>query len=172
MSYTNPYGQWNGVYGSSSSMVAPLPMTPSVIDKPIVLTMLLNPDPLNATVIVPNGQVYYQITTNQSLAGYTEVKDGQQNRIGLIEWASHPPHVQVRTVLSRRRVGSWLVLSRDGTARGMELAGQTFRWAPDHTHINLFTAGSGRTRLLARVARVQNTVTLEVGEEGHTERTS
>jgi hypothetical protein len=96
-------------------MVAPLPMTPSVIDKPIVLTMLLNPDPLNATVIVPNGQVYYQITTNQSLAGYTEVKDGQQNRIGLIEWASHPPHVQVRTVLSRRRVGSWLVLSRDGT---------------------------------------------------------
>jgi hypothetical protein len=90
-------------------------MTPSVIDKPIVLTMLLNPDPLNATVIVPNGQVYYQITTNQSLAGYTEVKDGQQNRIGLIEWASHPPHVQVRTLLSRRRVGSWLVLSRDGT---------------------------------------------------------
>lgn len=67
---------------------------------------------LNSRVIGPDGRTHYTISTDRDMTGYTTVKNSQDCPIALIEWKSSPV-IEIRGLVSKQPVRSWLRLSHD-----------------------------------------------------------
>lgn len=71
-----------------------------------------NPDLLNCTVVGSQAQVYYRIVTDNHMPGYTVIKNAEGKNVTLLEWQSHPM-IEVRGLLTKQYVKTWLGLSPD-----------------------------------------------------------
>ncbi|KAG6854509.1 hypothetical protein C0991_006111 [Blastosporella zonata] len=123
------------------------------------------PHVLNSKVVGPDGRMCFTISTDHDMPGYTTVKNAQGNAIALIEWKSSPI-IEIRGLLSKQPVRSWLRLSSDrrpsfSSARAMEIHGVKYIWAPHNQSINLHAGDFART-FLANVARTQNSIAIQI----------
>ena len=71
-----------------------------------------NPNILNCSVVGPRAQTYYRIVTDDQMPGYTIIKNGEGRNVSLVEWQTHPM-IEVRGILSKQHVRTWLGLTND-----------------------------------------------------------
>ncbi|KAG6810776.1 hypothetical protein H0H92_010404, partial [Tricholoma furcatifolium] len=121
--FNHPYDRWTESGNGASS---PWPQTPepSILGalpyptvsygSTLVTYKITNfaPHVLNSSVIGPDGRVCFAICTDEQMPGYTAIKNAQGNPIALIEWKSSPV-IEIRGLLSKQPVHSWLSLSPD-----------------------------------------------------------
>ena len=67
---------------------------------------------MNCTVVGPQAQQLYRVVTDKNMPGYTQIKKADGSNMSLIEWKSHPL-VEIRGLLAKQSVGTWLGLSAD-----------------------------------------------------------
>ncbi|KAJ7119942.1 hypothetical protein C8R43DRAFT_1077027 [Mycena crocata] len=134
----------------------------------------LNPSVLNCVVLGPApgpqnqhhphspaaSKLYYAITTDNTMPGYTVFKNAARKSIGLIEWQRHP-RVEVRGAVPKQETRGWLKVSRDQTYRTMTIRGFKYTWAPDGQYINLCSSGPS-PQFLGRISRGEDSVAIEL----------
>ncbi|KAJ7026873.1 hypothetical protein C8F04DRAFT_1123978 [Mycena alexandri] len=169
MSHINPYATWSNynvrraVPGVPSVHGAlPFAADPSSSNLVIFYFTAFKPTILNCTVVGQNTYPYFKITTDQSMPGYTAIKNPEGKTTALVEWKERPL-VEIRNVLSKQRVSDWLSLSADASHRIMKVNGRQYIWAPQKSTICLYPAGTQTPELLARIIRSEEgTVSLEL----------
>ncbi|KNZ80110.1 hypothetical protein J132_07398 [Termitomyces sp. J132] len=102
------------------------------------------------------------------MPGYTVVKDAQDNPIALVEWKS-PPVIEIRGLLPKQSISSWLRLSSDRSARAMEVRSVRYIWAPHNNSINLHVGDFNRT-FLANVSKIQNSIAIQITSDAINQR--
>ncbi|KAG6915920.1 hypothetical protein DXG01_009250 [Tephrocybe rancida] len=163
----NPLSINNGTWGSQS---APQPSVygalPNAIPPapPKILTFYfvsLRPNILNSTVIGPQSQKYFDISTSSPNVGASTVflKSGQP--FAAIEWTNQPA-VEVYGLVPRQTTARWMELSRDQSYRSIQVHGKWYAWVPRDSVYSLFTVGPNQPELLARISREPDTIKLEV----------
>ncbi|CAA7267291.1 unnamed protein product [Cyclocybe aegerita] len=177
MFYGNPFDSWaeagqgqsvNNVWvggsGPAPSVFGALPYPSSSL-----LTFYFtsfNPTIFNCTVIGPKSEVYYRIVTDNQMPGYTVIKNAKNENVSLIEWQAHP-FIEIRGVLAKQQVKTWLGLTGDRSARGMTVRGMQYFWAPSDKSINLYAGGPKNKTFLARIMRGNGTITLEMTQDAY-----
>lgn len=116
MYYNHPYDGWAeaGQNQVAPSVLGALPY-PSTPSPPTLITYHMTafaPTVLNSKVADSQGRVHFIITTDDEMPGYTVIKNSQNNSVALVEWKS-PPFIEIRGLLSKQNVKSWLALSPD-----------------------------------------------------------
>ncbi|KAF8061841.1 hypothetical protein FPV67DRAFT_1564041 [Lyophyllum atratum] len=163
----NPLSINNGTWGGQSppqpSVYGALPNA-SPPSPPKILTFFfvsLNPTILNSTVVGPQNQKYFDVTTNSPNVGASSVfrKGGQP--VAVIEWHSQPT-VEVHGTVPRQAAARWMELSKDQSYKSMQVHGKWYAWVPRDKVISLFTVGPSQPELLARVSREPDMVKLEI----------
>jgi hypothetical protein len=71
-----------------------------------------NPTILNCTVLGEHNRPVFHVSTDDSMPGYSVLKDVKTSNIALIEWQSSPL-LEVRGILSKQKITDWLKLSSD-----------------------------------------------------------
>ncbi|KZP26365.1 hypothetical protein FIBSPDRAFT_678942, partial [Athelia psychrophila] len=168
-----PYSNWNtdssGAYASPSVVGAlpytnsPYPLSPGG-DLATFTFTALNPTILNCTVLGPNNRVYFSVSTDASMAGYTVLQDANSRNIALIEWQS-TPLLEARGLLQKQPINNWLRLGSDRSYRAVDIRGARYKWAPQDQFICLWSADSSGRRCLARISKTYNIVSLEMAPE-------
>jgi len=170
MSHNNPFAQggWKSpenrtLWDNSSTPPSifgalPYPSAPPQSDFVIYHFTSFNPTLLNCTVIGPDYQPCYRIVSDSTMPGYTTCKTVAGRNLALIEWTSHPL-VEIRDVLIKQEVRSWLRLSSSSSYRVMEIRRIQYTWAPYDKFICLYSSSA---QLLARISKSQGTITLEL----------
>ncbi|EAU89377.2 hypothetical protein CC1G_11073 [Coprinopsis cinerea okayama7 len=111
MYYNNPFGAWaESSSASGASVFGALPYPTDPANLQTFYFTNLNPTIFNSTVVGPRAQPCYQVATDAQNPGYTVIKNAEGRSISLIEWQQHP-YVEVRGIVSKRAIGSWLRLS-------------------------------------------------------------
>ncbi len=134
MYYQNPFGSWaeagNGQSSASlwngtppPSIFGALPYPASPSNTVTYYFTSFKPNIFNCSVVGPQNQVYYQIVTDNSMPGYTVVKNAEGKNISLVEWQAHP-FVEIRGTLAKQNVMNWLRLSPDQRCLNMMLSVQ------------------------------------------------
>ena len=124
MFYNNPFDSWTSA-GSGQSTGAvlwdgtnpapsvfgalPYPADPSSMHSFFFTSY--NPNIFNCTIVGPKAQPAYQIVTDNSMPGYSVVKNVQGHNVSLVEWQAHPA-VEIRGMVSKQHVKDWLRLSQ------------------------------------------------------------
>ncbi|KAJ7626093.1 hypothetical protein FB45DRAFT_836333 [Roridomyces roridus] len=115
-----------------------------------------NPTILNCTVVGKNTVPYYKIVTDDSMRGYTVVKNLEDKTIALVEWKQHPL-VEIRKIVPKQRVGE------NPSHRRMTGSEQDYVWAPRKNAICLYPADTLTPELLAQILLAPDgTVSLEI----------
>ncbi|KAF9446478.1 hypothetical protein P691DRAFT_733169 [Macrolepiota fuliginosa MF-IS2] len=174
MYYQNPFGSWaeagqgqsSGTLWNSSpppSVFGALPYPSAPSNTVTYYFTSFRPNIFNCSVVGPQNQVYYQIVTDNTMPGYTVIKNMEGKNISLIEWQAHP-FVEIRGTLAKQNVMNWLRLSPDQSHRNMDIRGMRYVWAPREKSINLYTGGNGAPpTFLAKVTRSgTQTVTVDM----------
>jgi hypothetical protein len=123
MHYQNPFGSWaeagqghssGSLWGTSPapSVFGALPYPSAPSNTVTYYFTSFKPNILNCSVLGPQNQVYYQIVTDNSMPGYTVIKNAEGKNTSLIEWQAHP-FVEIRGTLVKQNVMNWLRLSQD-----------------------------------------------------------
>ncbi|KAF5356763.1 hypothetical protein D9756_006724 [Leucocoprinus leucothites] len=164
MYHHNPFGTWaeagqgqstGSLWGTSPppSVFGALPYPSAPSNTVTYYFTSFKPNILNCSVIGPQNQVYYQIVTDNSMPGYTVLKNAEGKNISLVEWQAHP-FVEIRGALAKQNVMNWLRLSQDQSHRLMDVRGMRYVWVPRDKSINLYAGGSGTpATFLAKVTR-------------------
>jgi hypothetical protein len=164
----NPFGAWadNNTGGSSSTPsvfgALPYPSDPAYANMVNFFFTSFNPNILNCTIVGAQNRPYYTIVTDGQMAGYTVIKNSSGHKVSLIEWQSRPM-VEIREVLSKQYIRSWLALNSDKrfvfvyvnvclsqsliiaafflfilhSSRTMTIRGMQYTWAPRDKAINV-----------------------------------
>ncbi|KDR80189.1 hypothetical protein GALMADRAFT_62694 [Galerina marginata CBS 339.88] len=173
MYFTNPFESWSeGGQGQSAHQVwsgsHPPPSVFGALPYPSDASAFttfyftsFNPNILNCTVVGPQAQVYYRIVTDNHMPGYTVLKNAEGKNVSLIEWQTHPM-IEIRGLLTKQHVRTWLGLTSDKSSRTMTVRGMGYTWAPRDKSINLYAGGPRNPTFLARVTRANGAVTLDM----------
>ncbi|THV03706.1 hypothetical protein K435DRAFT_715368 [Dendrothele bispora CBS 962.96] len=171
---TNPYAQsgWtNSSFPSSGSGLQPsvygaLPFTSVGGSAPTIHRFRFtsfNPDICNCTVVGPNSKTYFQIMNNTPTTGFTLFQNRDGKSFGVIEWRQSPGTVvELRDVVKKQLVSSWLALSQDRSYRHMTVGNRGFVWVPRDDYIGLYSHGTADPQLYAKVARGDGHVALDI----------
>ncbi|KAG7442342.1 uncharacterized protein BT62DRAFT_1010618 [Guyanagaster necrorhizus] len=118
---------------------------------------------LNSTITGPNDRPYFRVVNDSPSQGKTVIQNHEGHNFTIIEWKSHPV-VEIRELLDKQTVASWLPLSSDKTQRAMFARGKWYSWVPYENTICLFTATYGSTppSPIAKILRGDRTVTLDI----------
>ncbi|RDB19269.1 hypothetical protein Hypma_013517 [Hypsizygus marmoreus] len=163
----NPLSINNSVWGSQSppqpSVFGALPSAaPS--SPPKILTFLFvsfNPTILNCTVVGPQSQKYFDITTSSPNYGAASIFRKANQAFAIIEWHQQPT-LEIYGVISKQGAARWLELSHDQGYRSMQVHGKWYAWVTRDRIISLFTVGPNPPELLARVTTEQDAAKLEI----------
>lgn len=123
MYHNHPYDGWaSSGHGQSSPWpgspppsvlgALPYPAAPTPSNLITYHITAFSPSVFNSKVAGPDGQVHFNITTDNEMPGYTVVKNMRNNSIALIEWRSSP-FIEIRGLLSKQKINNWLRLSLD-----------------------------------------------------------
>ncbi|KAF7318820.1 hypothetical protein HMN09_00217300 [Mycena chlorophos] len=163
----NPYSTWGSTSSSGSSIYGALPYPnspPPSNPLPNLATFHItafDPTILNSQVVgTSNGQVYYTISTDAQMAGYTVVKRVDGQGVALVEWQRHA-RVEVRGAVQKQDTKDWLKISRDQSYRMMTVRGTQYKWVPENQYINLYSRSS-TPQFYGRISRGEGSVVLEV----------
>ncbi|TFK26581.1 hypothetical protein FA15DRAFT_654254 [Coprinopsis marcescibilis] len=164
MFYNHPFGSWTeGQQSSTSSVYGALPY-PTDANMTAFYFTNFTPNIFNATVVGPKAQVFYRIVTDNQMPGYTIVKNAEGGNVSLIEWQNHP-FIEIRGMVAKQNVTSWLRLSPNQDSRLMDLGGVRYAWVPRNSSINLYATSSGTPAFCGRVTRSNGGVVLELTAE-------
>ena len=104
---------WNGAAQPPSVFGAlPYPSDPNYSSMISFYFTSFNPNILNCSVVGPRAQTYYRIVTDNEMPGYTVIKNAEGRNVSLVEWQTHPM-IEVRGILSKQHVRTWLGLTND-----------------------------------------------------------
>ncbi|KAF9051438.1 hypothetical protein BJ165DRAFT_885244 [Panaeolus papilionaceus] len=162
---TNPFDVWNfGQANGTPSVYGALPY-PSASSANLVTFYFthFNPNILNCAVIGPQAQTYFRVITDNHMPGYTVIKNSEGKNVSLIEWQNHP-FIEIRGLLAKQHVRSWMGLTPDNSARMTTIRGVQYTWTPREKSINLYSHGS-RPAFLARITRSNGSVVLDVTQD-------
>ncbi|KAF7313051.1 hypothetical protein MKEN_00990100 [Mycena kentingensis (nom. inval.)] len=117
----------------------------------------------------PHSKTYFRVRTDAPAVGYTVVAQaGTNTPVAVVQWSGTGvtqqtgPLVELRGILSKRAVGSWLVLSTDRSYRTMSAHGRSYVWIPEDGSICLYTAGLRQPKLFARISREESDTALRL----------
>ncbi|ESK89078.1 hypothetical protein Moror_5353 [Moniliophthora roreri MCA 2997] len=172
MNINNPFAQggWSNTNSSSQypnlepSVYGALPYSSgsSNTTPNSVLTFqftAFNPTILNCTVLGPGSTPYFRVVDNNPFTVFQN-KDGRS--IAVIEWRQSPGTVvEVRDIIQKQLVSTWLALSPDRTYRTMIARNMSLVWLPRDDYVGLFTTGSSAD-LYAKIIRGNSSVTLQI----------
>ncbi|KIK54834.1 hypothetical protein GYMLUDRAFT_176576 [Collybiopsis luxurians FD-317 M1] len=169
MNITNPYAQagWAGSNGSAPlpSIYGALPFSspssgPSIYQFQFVS---FSPDILNCTVLGPQSKPYFRLVDNAPSHNFTLLQDRDGKSLAVVEWRQSPGAVvEIRDIIRKQLVSSWLPLSADRKYRYMNALNRTFVWVPQNGNVGLYTYGTTTPELYARFVRAEGGVTLEI----------
>ncbi|KAJ7599177.1 hypothetical protein C8J56DRAFT_183209 [Mycena floridula] len=160
MNVNNPYQAWTNQAPRAPSVFGALPYSkpPSPPTTLAFTFTAFNPDILTCTVLGPNGQPFFYITTNHlGTTLFQTVADGQT--VAFIEWPQLPV-LEVRGIVSRTTAQQWIGLSPDRSHRSMRARGKWYTWSPRDNLLCLFATETNE--ILASVRRNRGSVTLEI----------
>ncbi|KAJ3880443.1 hypothetical protein F5051DRAFT_160205 [Lentinula edodes] len=166
----NPYAQagWGGSSGGNGpapSIFGALPFSsqstgPSTHKFQFTA---FNPDILDCTVLGPSSNTYFRVLNNTPSQNFTLFQNREGKSIAVLEWrGSSGVVVEVRDIIRKQFVASWLQLSTDGKYRFMNAHDRTFVWVPQDEYVGLYTYGTTTPELYARLSRADGGVTLEI----------
>ncbi|KAL0565857.1 hypothetical protein V5O48_016159 [Marasmius crinis-equi] len=172
----NPYGQagWTSSGGSSSSYPSlapsvygalPFSGSSSSSSNDFLLTFhfAFNPTITNCTVTGPNSRTYFRITDNAPSPGFTLFQNSEGKSVAIIEWRRSPGHVvEIRDIVQKQLVSTWLAISRDQTYRTMNARGLTLVWTARDNYVGLFTTGTSSVQCYAKIIRGSGSLTLQM----------
>ncbi|EPQ50462.1 hypothetical protein GLOTRDRAFT_133842 [Gloeophyllum trabeum ATCC 11539] len=162
----NPFGGWGNSEAPPPSIFGALPYpqssapSPTLADRAIFVFTDYNPSILNCTIVDNRARTVFYIST-ETTPRYTFVKDRDGRNLGVIEWQTHPS-VEIRGIVPKQEVRSWLALSPDARSRVMTVQNARYAWAPSGSHILLYTTTSSVPQVLGKVSKTASTVTLEL----------
>ncbi|KAJ3781170.1 hypothetical protein GGU10DRAFT_390819 [Lentinula aff. detonsa] len=170
MNITNPYAQaqWansSSEHASAPSLFGALPFPSSPLRPSIHLFHFtnLNPDILNCTVVGPKSIPYFRVSNNNPSPNFTLFQNREGRSIAIIEWiGSAGPVVEVRDIIHKQFVATWLQLTSDRKHRLMKARDRTFVWVPQDERVGLYTYGTTTPELYARLSRTEGGFTLEI----------
>jgi hypothetical protein len=122
---TNPYAQsgWvssniQGGSGLQQSVYGALPFTPATEGGAPTIHRFqftsFNPDICTCTVLGPNAKPYFQVMNNTPTTGFTLFQNRDGQSFGVVEWRRSPGSVvELRDIVKKQLVASWLALSQD-----------------------------------------------------------
>ncbi|KAI0720753.1 hypothetical protein C8T65DRAFT_735693 [Cerioporus squamosus] len=168
----NPYGQgqWQQQGGGAPSIFGALPSVspsaPNAIQADSVTFRITNfkSTILNSTIVGPQQRTLYRVVTESTAPACTIFKDNESRSIAMLQWQPNAA-VEIRSVAPQQRVRDWLRLSSDQSRRVMEVRGVQYAWAPMQGFICMYKVNTSAPRVLGRIARVPNSVTLELTQE-------
>ncbi|KAF8962579.1 hypothetical protein BDZ97DRAFT_2021739 [Flammula alnicola] len=165
MNFNHPFGSWSEAGQAPSIFGAlPYPTDPEYSNLVTFYFTSFSPNILNCTVIGPQARVYYRIVTDNQMPGYTVIKNAEGKNVSLIEWQAHPM-IEVRGLLSKQHVRTWLGLTADKRSRTMTVRGMQYTWAPRDKSINLYAGGHRGPTFLARITRANGAITLDMTQD-------
>ncbi|KAJ4467244.1 hypothetical protein J3R30DRAFT_3718147 [Lentinula aciculospora] len=170
MNITNPYAQagWassSGAGGPAPSIFGALPFSSSPSSPSIhqFKFTAFNPDILDCTILGPQSSSYFRVLNNTPSPNFTLFQNREGKSIAVIEWReSSGPVVEVRDIIHKQFVSSWLQLSTDRKYRHMKARDRNFVWVPQDQYVGLYTYGTTTPELYARLSRTEGGVTLEI----------
>ncbi|KAF8893228.1 hypothetical protein CPB84DRAFT_1326676 [Gymnopilus junonius] len=166
MHMNHPFGSWteSGQGGSSVSPTfgaLPYPSDPTCSYSSFYFSSF-HPDVMNCVVVGPQGQQLYQVVTDKDVPGYTVIKKADGSNISLIEWKSRPL-IEIRGLLSKQPVGTWLGLS--GDKRAMTVRDIEYNWAPRGKSINMYVGVPKNPILLVKITRKNGAIQLDMSSD-------
>jgi len=165
----NPHSINNQTWGSQSpppaSIFGALPST-TPLSPASTLTFLftsLNPNILNCTVMGPNSQRYFTVSTGGSSHGhgFTIFHKHNGESVAIIEWKQHPI-IEVRDIVPKQFTAQWLRRGPNPSYRSMEVKGKWYAWVIREDAVSLCTVGPSPPVMLAKISRDSNAVKLEM----------
>ncbi|KAJ7488136.1 hypothetical protein FB451DRAFT_1226535 [Mycena latifolia] len=128
---------------------------------------------LNCTVVgrgvyMPYFHIMTRTATDGDVCpGQTLFRTNKGCTVAAIEWrgAGGAAHVEVDKTVAKQRVSEWLSVAGDASYRLMDIRGQRYVWVPQSNSICMYHWNPGSAavpHLLARIEKVDNTVTLEI----------
>ncbi|RDB19268.1 Casein kinase I isoform alpha [Hypsizygus marmoreus] len=118
---------------------------------------------LNCSVYGPQSRKYFDVVTNDEVAGHTFLYDHDCQIRAVIDWELEHPEVEVRGVVARQLVTQWMTLSETKSYRLMEAQGRQYEWSPQGNAICLYKVGkSAPSEMFAQISRKDGTVTLDM----------
>ncbi|THU75556.1 hypothetical protein K435DRAFT_706920 [Dendrothele bispora CBS 962.96] len=167
MHCTNPYAQsgWTNssfpqacseLSGLQPSVYGALPFTSVSGDTPTFYRFCFISDGCNFTVVdPPKSKTYFWIMDNTPTTGFMLFQNRDRKIFAVIEWRLSPGTVvEVRDVVKKQLVSSWLALSQDRSYRHMTIGGRSFVWVPRDDYIGLYSHGIANPELYAKVTKV------------------
>ncbi|KAF8209121.1 hypothetical protein K438DRAFT_1573248 [Mycena galopus ATCC 62051] len=142
--YNNPYtqGGWrntgnpNAPSGSGTipqpSMYGALPY-PAASPLPMFISFRFtsfSPSILNSTVVGPQGETYFRVSTDIPTPGFTIITNSSNQPTIIIEWSRNPV-LEIRGIVPKQQTSQWLALAAGKRYRTMTAKNKTFVWAPD-----------------------------------------
>ncbi|KIM46773.1 hypothetical protein M413DRAFT_63589 [Hebeloma cylindrosporum] len=153
---------WNGVGQPPSVFGAlPYPSDPNYSSMVTFYFTSFNPNILNCSVVGPRAQTYYRIVTDNQMPGYSVIKNAEGRNVSLVEWQTLPM-IEVRGVLAKQHVRTWLGLTSDRSSRTMTVRGMQYTWSPSDKSINLYAGGPRDRKFLARISRANGAISLDM----------
>ncbi|KAF9065047.1 hypothetical protein BDP27DRAFT_1405070 [Rhodocollybia butyracea] len=169
MNVTNPYAQagWAGSNGTTPlpSLFGALPFPSQPPESSIHRFKFtsFNPDILNCVLYGPQSHAYFRVLNNTPSQNFTMFQNREGKSIAVIEWRQSPGAVvEIRDIIRKQLVSSWLPLSSDRTYRFMKARDRTFVWVPQNQYVGLYTYGTTNPELYAKLSRTEGCVTLEI----------
>ncbi|KAF4618791.1 hypothetical protein D9613_010007 [Agrocybe pediades] len=166
MHLNHPFGSWaeqgqgQGSW-STSPVYGALPYPSDSSNFTTYYFTSFKSDVLNCNVINQQGHLAYKIVTDNTMPGYTVIKNAEGKNVSLIEWQSHPM-IEIRGLLTKQYVRQWLGLTQEKSSRIMTVRGMQYIWAPRDKSINLYAGGPRSPTLLGRITRGQGAITLDM----------
>ncbi|PCH35194.1 hypothetical protein WOLCODRAFT_91463 [Wolfiporia cocos MD-104 SS10] len=170
----NPFNQggWGSGSGVAPSIFGALPSLP-ITDtiprsmQPNSVTFQFtnfNTTILNCTILGPQGRAAYRIVTDPTAPSSTMWKDNESRNVATVNWQPNAT-VEIRGIASKQRVRDWLRLSSDQSKRIMQIGAIQYAWSPIDNFVCLYKVQSTAPTVLARIARGQRMVMLEMTPE-------
>ncbi|KAF9258403.1 hypothetical protein L218DRAFT_877186 [Marasmius fiardii PR-910] len=168
----NPFAQggWTGS-GSSSQYPEPsiygaLPFSAGSSSSPndSILTFTFtsfDPNITNCIVLGPNSRPFFRIIDNSPSTGFTLFQNNEGRSIAIIEWMRSATVVEIRDIVQKQLVSSWLAVSQDRSYRTMIARNRSFVWTTRENYVGLFTPGPS-SQCYAKVIRGEESVVLQI----------
>ncbi|KAJ3969579.1 hypothetical protein EV361DRAFT_998694 [Lentinula raphanica] len=157
---TNPYAQAGWASQGSTPSIFSSPAVPSIHQFRFTN---LNPNILDCTVVGPRSVPYFRVTNNSPTPNFTLFQNQEGKSIAVIEWReSTGPVVEVRDIIRKQFVATWLQLSSNRQYRFMQVHDRTFVWMPKGENVELYTYGTGSPVFYAKLSRTRREVVLDM----------
>ncbi|KAG7449685.1 uncharacterized protein BT62DRAFT_1073117 [Guyanagaster necrorhizus] len=169
----HPYNVWGTLPSGSSSEIPPsiygaLPWDGSSSNAPSLYAFYfttLNPSIIDCTVIGPNNEPQFYVTTNSTMPGYTVLKAADGRSLGLIEWKNSSSQVEIRGAVPKQATNDFLRLSHDHRYRIMRVGGRDYILTSDEDGIRMYLGGDMSSKMLAKVTRNPSSFKLEISSD-------